>query len=148
MAGEINTGTDTTRAVSPDALAGSYAGTAVISLPLTNYRPMPWWSVMAEPSSWSGRHERHESGLRRHGRAAAGSGARLTTIQIRRCAGGNADILFDPDHPRFRRHQRSRAVINTDNDNLVTDDLIYIDIHTVKHYPPQGGMVALEARLP
>ena len=150
VAAEVNDGTDTSRAVSPDALAGSYAGTAAISLQLTALPADPvslgdGRAAFLVPAAMNGMQLVSVAMVV----ATAGTGASLTTVQIsRRRAGTNTDMLSTPITIASAATVGTGAVIDAATDDLATNDLLYVDVDTVSAVPPQGGVVALQARLP
>ena len=132
---------------------GSYAGTAAISLQLTALPtdPMSLGDGQAAflcPAAVNGMNLVSVLMV-----VATAGTTGVTTVQVRRRrAGANADMLSTrvtiDSGGTTSATAATAAVINVANDDLATGDLLYLDVDTVSTTPPQGGVVALEARLP
>lgn len=157
-AAEINTGTETAKAISPDALAGSNLGTAVITLMpfgatisvVTGdgagglFFPVPsvlhGWNVVAVTAA--------------HVTAGTGTGVQTTDIQIRRVRSGTpTDILTTKltiDEDEIDSGTAAvPAGINTSNDDLAAGDQLFIDVDAVTGSgAPVGLTVTIHCRLP
>ena len=150
---EINTGTDATKASSPDALAGSRYGTKTASVPLT---ALPTHDVAVGDGIGgfvisSSFNTMNLVGAISVVHTAGTTG--LTTIQIRRRrAGADVDMLSTrltiDSGETTNGTAVTPAVIDTANDDIATGDLIYVDVDTVSTTPPRGGFVGMEFRRP
>lgn len=150
---EVNTGTDTGRAVAPDQLAGSYAGTKSAAMQFTSAvgddhatgDGQAWFIV---PANMNGMNLVSVLGVL----ATAGTTG-TADFQIRRVRGGTAaDMLSTKltiDSTELTSATAAAAaVINTSNDDVATGDIIYLDIDAVQTTKAKGGGVVLEFRLP
>ena len=152
-AAEVNTGTDTGRAVHPDGLAASYAGTKAVSLPITALvgddhatgDGQAWFVVPA-----------CLNGMNLVGVVATVATAGTTgtaDFQLRRVRSGSAvdmlstKITIDSTETSTTT-AATPAVINASNDDVATGDIIYLDVDAVQTTKAKGGAVALEFRLP
>lgn len=145
---EVNTGTDATRAVTPDALAGSYAGTKSFCIAVfgstTNTATGNGTIAFVVPSSMNGMNivaataSVHTAGT-----------TNTTDIMIRRRrTATDADVLSTPITINSGANTASDGVVNTSNDDLATGDNIYVDVDAVSGTPATGLSVVIEARLP
>lgn len=150
---EINTGTDASRAISPDQLAASYAGTKAVSLPLTALQTDDLaigdgQAVLVIPAS------AHGMNLVGQVVTVATAGTTGTTdIQLRRVRAGSAVDMLSTKLTIDSAETSSitaatPAVIDASNDDVQTGDLIFVDIDATATTKPKGGAVALEFRLP
>lgn len=152
-AAEVNTGTDTGRAIHPDGLAASYAGTKAVSLPITALvgddhatgDGQAWFVVPA-----------CLNGMNLVGVVATVATAGTTgtaDFQLRRVRSGSAvdmlstKITIDSTETSTTT-AATPAVINTSNDDVATGDIIYLDVDAVQTTKAKGGAVGLEFRLP
>lgn len=152
-AAEVNTGTDTGRAVHPDGLAASYAGTKAVSLPITALvgddhatgDGQAWFVVPA-----------CLNGMNLVGVVATVATAGTTgtaDFQLRRVRSGSAvdmlstKITIDSTETSTTT-AATPAVINASNDDVATGDIIYLDVDAVQTTKAKGGAVGLEFRLP
>lgn len=132
-AAETTTGTDATRAVTPDGLAGSEYGVEVVgimasdmSTAITTGDGKAGFMVPSKLNGWNL--------IRAHaGLLGAQSTSGLPTIQIRRVRSGTpADMLSTKitiDANESTSHTAATAaVIDTANDDVATGDLIYVDV--------------------
>ena len=152
-AAETSTGTDAARAVTPDGLAGSYAGTKAVCLKpngavgddIVTGDGQDWFDV---PAMLNGMNI--VSVMATH--ATAGTTG-TTDYQIRRVRSGTpVDVLSTKatidSTETSTATAATAAVINTSNDDLATGDRIYLDVDAVSTTKPKGGCVTLEFRLP
>ena len=144
---ETDTGTDATRAVTPDGLAGSIFGTKGFTISLfqsdVSVATGDGKTAFTVPASVNGMNlvnvvaSVHTQGV---------TGA--TDVQVRRRrAGVNADML-STKVTLGAEFFASDEVIDLANDDVLTGDQIYVDIDAVHTTPPLGLSVALEFRLP
>jgi hypothetical protein len=154
---EVNTGTDATRAVTPDALAGSYAGTRPLGLLLYAHNVAVATgdkrACIRTPASYNG--------MNLVAVAAAvntTSSSGTPTVQLSRgrqstptSAHTYADMLstrITVDANEYdSKDATTAAVIDTANDDVATGDLICSDVD-VAGTGTQGLIVNLEFRLP
>jgi hypothetical protein len=145
---EVDAGTDIARAITPDAFAGSVHGTRIVEIPLfqsdtavATGNGKDGILITAElngmnlSSSIAGVHDKGITGT--------------TEIQLRRRrAGADVDML-STKITIGDEFFASDGVIDTDNDDLQTGDMIYVDVDLVHSgTPPNGLTVAIQARLP
>lgn len=151
-AAETTTGTDATRAVTPDGLAGSEYGVEVVeimasdmSTAITTGDGKAGFMVPTKLNGWNL--------IRAHaGLLAAQSSSGLPTVQIRRVRSGSpADMLSTKitiDANESTSHTAATApVIDTSNDDVATGDLLYVDID-VAGTGAKGLQIVLEFQLP
>jgi hypothetical protein len=147
IASETSTGTDATRAVSPDALAGSTfgeknmglsvftsdvaveVGNGLIGIPVpASINGMNIVDVLATV---------HTLGV-----------TGTTNVQVRRRRLGTDVDVLSTLITIASQYFASDGVINTANDDLSTGDVLYIDVDVVHTTPPNGLSVVITARLP
>lgn len=147
---EVDTGTDTTRAVTADALAGSYAGTKSIVCNVIDYTTNTSTGdgkfYFVVPSALNGMVI-----VRVHARVITAGTTNTTDVQLHNVTDA-VDILSTKltiDSAETGSDTAATpAVINTSNDDLATNDLIRVDIDAVSTTPAKGLIVTIEARLP
>lgn len=147
---ETNTGTDATRAVSPDGLAGSYAGTksAVIDVIAsgTDLTTGDNKHSIIIPSSLNGMDL-----VAAHARVFTAGTTGTTDIQIHNVTDA-VDILSTKitiDSTETTSYTAATApAINTSNDSVATGDILRVDIDAISTTAPKGLQVILEFRLP
>lgn len=147
--GEINTGTDAARTITPDTLAGSNFGIRMVGLssfaPATNCSTgdgKAFFQVMSLMN-----------GMNLVGGAAGVAVAGVTgqmDIQIRRVRSGvSADMLTGKIIIATGDViQSGPPTINGSNDDIVTGDRIFVDVDTIHTTPAQGLVVTLLFALP
>lgn len=154
---ETNTGTDTARAVTPDGLAGSYAGTKTLDI----YVFYNDYLLTTGDGRASIRIPSSFNGMNLVGVAAAvatTSSSGTPTIQIargRQSSATSAHSYVDMLSTRITidaneydsKDATTAAVINTSNDDVATGDLIRVDVD-VTGTGTKGLWVSLEFRLP
>lgn len=151
-ASEINTGTDTGRAISPDSLAGSNYGTAVVPLiPFDDSEDVTtgdgagdiWYRVPSILNGWN------LVGVAACVQTAGTTGT--TDIQIHNVT-QTADMLTTKITIDSAETDSSTAataaVIDTANDDVATGDQIRVDVDAVSTTAPKGLFVELQFRLP
>lgn len=146
---EVDTGTDATRAVSPDALAESYAGTKSVQLTAFDYATNTAVGNGAAyfriPTALGGMNL-----VAVAARVITAGTTNTTDIQIHNLTQA-ADMLTTKltiDSGETDSSTAAAAVIDTANDDVATGDLIRIDVDAVSTTPAQGLLVILEFRLP
>lgn len=155
---EVDTGTDTGRTITPDALAGSYAGTKSIGVQVTDgsgaITTGDGKAYIRIPSSADGMNLVAVAAS-----LTAPSTSGTPTIQIargRQAAAGTAHAFVDMlstaitiDANEYdSKDATTAAVINTSNDDISTGDLIRVDVDGVGSGPTAVLSVNLEFRLP
>ncbi len=150
IASEVNTGTDATRAVSPDALAGSYAGTKVVECVVVDYTTNTATGdgkfYFTIPSTLNGMNL-----IAVHARVITAGTTNTTDIQIANVTQA-ADMLSTKitidSAETGSDTAATAAVIDTGNDDVATNDLLRIDVDAVSTTPAKGLIVRLEFQLP
>ena len=151
-AAEINTGTDATRAVSPDALAGSIHGKRVIQLVISDASTTPSATGDGKAhclitSEFNGMNIVAVAGL-----VTTASSSGTPTFAIRRERSGSAvdvlstNITIDTTE-KTSLTAATAPVINTSNDDLATGDILYADLDLVGT-GAKGHLVAISVQLP
>lgn len=154
---EVNTGTETAKAVNPDALAGSYAGTKEVTVPvvaagtaLTTGDGKAYFRV---PSSLNGMNLVNASAA-----VTTTSSSGTPTVQIARGRQASAttahayvdmlSTLVTIDATEYdSKDATTAAVINASNDDVATGDLIRVDVD-VAGTGTAGLYVTLNFQLP
>lgn len=147
---EIDTGTDTGRTITPDALAGSYAGTKSVSIQVvegsTDTATGDGQAYFTIPDCAGGMDL-----VSVHARVVTAGTTGTTDIQIHNVTQA-ADMLSTKltidSGETGSDTAATAAVIDTANDDVATNDLIRIDIDAVSTTEAQGLIVTLEFRLP
>jgi len=160
IASEVDTGTDTARAVSPDALAGSNLGEKVVSVPVfdsgedaTTGDGKAYFTI---PSSLDGMNL-----VEIHAQVVTTGTTNTINIDIARCAtvatgnvcsGTVADVLSTNLTVDSGEDDSSTAaaaaVIDTGNDDVATNQVYRIDCDAVHTTPSKGLIVTFVFRLP
>lgn len=147
---EVNTGTDTGRTITPDALAGSYAGTENIQFIVFN--PTTAWSTgdgkigFHVPPSMNGMDL-----IYIHAEATTAGTTGTSTCQIRNVtqAADMLSTLVSLDTTETGSDTAiTPAVIDTDNDDVATNDFIKIDVDAIHTTPAKGLNITMSFRLP
>lgn len=155
-AADVNTGTSTTLAVTPDALAGSNLGAKPLNLTAIDYTTAVTTgdgkAYFLVPVELAGMNlvRAHAAHITPNGTSGT------TTIQVARVrAGVAADMLAvaNPLTIDFNERDSSTAaaaaVINAANDDIAAHDLIRIDVDAIPAgTAPSGLLVALTFQLP
>ena len=147
---ETNTGTDTGRTVTPDALAGSYAGTRCVCL--TAYAPATDTAVADDlvhfhvPASMNGMNL-----VSVHAEVITAGTTNTTDIQIANDTQGadmlSTKITIDSGETGSDT-AAAAAVIDASEDDIATNDLIRVDVDAISTTAAKGLVVTLEFRLP
>jgi hypothetical protein len=147
VASDLNTGTDTAKAVTSDALAGSNIGTKSMAISITesdtSVAIVDGKVAIPVPVELNGMNivdalaVVHTKGV-----------TNTLDIQVRRRrAGSDVDVLSTKITVGDEYFARD-GVVNTDNDDLATGDALYVDIDAVHTTPAKGLAVVISARLP
>lgn len=152
-AAETGGGTDATRAVTPDGLAGSVYGIRYVSLlptggvadDIETGDGQAWFDIPAGFNGWN-----LVSVLSSVGTAGTTG---TTDFQLRRVRSGTpVDMLSTKstiDSAELTSLTAATpAVINTSNDDVATGDRIYLDVDAVSSTPPRSGCVTLGFQAP
>jgi len=148
IASEINTGTAATLANTPDALAGSYAGTKSVGLCLfqadTAVSAGDGITGIPIPASMNGMNivdmvmSVDDKGV-----------TSTTTMNLRRRRAGSDVDVFSSALALGDAWFASGPSINASNDDLATGDILYPDVDSIHSgTAPNGLSVAISARLP
>lgn len=143
---DVNIGTSNSLAVTPDALAGSYAGTKSFVIPVfdatANVTTGDGKAYVTIPSALNGM-DIFSVKARPVGAGATND----TVVQLYNVTDG-VDILSVGATIPSGSNAAASGTVNTSNDSLATDDLLRVDVDAVSSTPPQGLQVIVEARLP
>jgi len=143
---ETNTGTDTARAITPDGLSGSYAGTksAFISVtaPTESVATGDGKAYVTIPESCNGMNL-----IRATATVVTAGTTGATTIQIYNVTQA-VDMLSGLISIASGGTVATAGTIDSANDDVATNDVLRIDVDSVSTTQPQGLMVILEFRLP
>lgn len=149
-AADLNTGTDTEKLVTPDALAGSNLGRAAIAIeifgPTVEHATgdgKKYWTV---PSILNGMNL-----IRVSASIVTAGTTGVLTIQIHNLTDA-ADMLSTritiDSGETHTKTAATPAVINAATDDVATDDVLRIDVDTVHTTEGFGGVLTLEFGLP
>jgi len=143
---ETNTGTDATRAVSPDGLAGSYAGTKSVSIavfaPTTDVATGDGKVYITIPEALNGMDL-----IRAQATVVTAGTTNATTVMIHNVTDA-VDMLSGAISIASGGTVGTVGTINTSNDSVATNDILRVDVDSVSTTAPKGLMVILEFRLP
>lgn len=146
IASEVNTGTDATRAISPDALAGSNLGTKSVSIavfaPTTDVTTGDGKAYITIPACADGMNL-----IRAQGTVVTAGTTNATTVMIHNKTQA-ADMLSGAISIASGGTVGTVGTIDTANDDVATNDVIRIDVDSVSTTAPKGLMVVLEFQLP
>lgn len=150
IASELNIGTDATRAVSPDALAGSNLGIRYVEIPV--------FGPTADVATGDGKAYFHiPPGLNgmnlvyAHGFVVTAGTTNSTTIQIANLtqAADMLTALIEIETGETGSDTAAPGVtIDTANDDVATNDVIRIDVDTISTTAPKGLVISLGFQLP
>ena len=149
IASEVNTGSATDRAVTPDALAGSNLGTKSLQVTAFDYKTNitvgDGAAYVTVPSSYAGMNL-----VAVHARVITAGTTGTTDIQIHNLS-QTADMLttkitIDTTETGSDT-AATAAVIDTSNDDVASWDILRIDVDAVSTTAPKGLIVTMEFRL-
>jgi hypothetical protein len=142
---EINVGTSTTLTVTPDALAGSYAGTKTVQMVITDFTTDVATGdgkfYFEVPDELGGMNL-----IRARGRVVTAGTTGSTDIQIHNIT-QVADMLTGKISIASAGTS-AEGTIDTANDDVATDDVLRIDVDAVSTTAPKGLIITLAFRLP
>lgn len=146
IASEVNTGTDATRAISPDALAGSNLGTKSVSIavfaPTTDVTTGDGKAYITIPACANGMNL-----IRAQATVVTAGTTNATTVMVRNKTQA-VDMLSGAISIASAGTVGTVGTIDTANDDVATDDVIGIDVDSVSTTAPKGLMAILEFQLP
>lgn len=150
VASDLNTGTDTTKPVDSDALAGSYAGTKVVEVVAfdftTDVAVGDGAAYFLIPASLNGMNLVSVSA-----RVITAGTTGTTDVQIANVT-DTTDMLSTKmtiDSTEVSTSTAATpAVIDTTKDDVVTNDLLRIDVDATSTTKAKGLIVSMEFRLP
>ena len=142
----VNTGTSTTGVVTPDSLAGSYAGTKSLSVQLfdgtTDVTTGDGKAYITIPESLNGMNL-----VRAQATVVTAGTTNATTVMIHNKTDA-ADMLSGAISIASAGTVGTVGTVNGSADDVATNDVLRIDVDSVSTTAPKGLMVVLEFRLP
>ena len=149
IASEVNTGSATDRAVTPDALAGSNLGTKSLQVTAFDYKTNitvgDGAAYVTVPSSYAGMNL-----VAVHARVITAGTTGTTDIQIYNLT-QTADMLSTKiaidSGETGSDTAATAAVIDTSNDDVASWDVLRIDVDAISTTAPKGLIVTMEFRL-
>lgn len=145
-ASDINTGTSTTKFNTPDALAGSYAGTKSLSVQVfdgtTDVATGDGKAYITIPEALNGMNL-----VRAQATVVTAGTTNATTVMIHNKT-DTQDMLSGAISIASGGTVGTVGTINTSYDDVATNDILRIDVDSVSTTAPKGLMVVLEFRLP
>ena len=147
---EINTGTDNAKFISPDALAGSFAGSKEAAWTIvdsdTDTAVADGKQAFIVPSSMVG-YNLVDVTASVHDLNSAASGT--TTVVIRRVRGATAvDMTSTGVTIAYGAYTASDETVNTSNDDLALGDKLYVDVNAITTAVQKGLSVTCVFRRP
>jgi hypothetical protein len=145
-ASTVNTGTSTTGVVTPDSLAGSYAGTKSLSVQVydgtTDVATGDGKAYVTIPESLNGMNL-----VRAQATVVTAGTTNATTVMIHNKTDA-ADMLSGAISIASAGTVGTVGTVNGSADDVATNDVLRIDVDSVSTTAPKGLMVVLEFRLP
>ncbi len=147
IATEVSTGTDATRAVTPDALAGSVVfGRKAVAIQVTagdaDVATGDGQAYFTIPEALNGMNL-----VRAQATVVTAGTTNATTVMIHNKTQA-ADMLSGAISIASGGTVGTVGTIDTGNDDVATNDVIRVDVDSVSTTAPQGLMVVLEFQLP
>ena len=146
LVADINTGTSTVKFNTPDALAGSYAGTKSVSIaifaPTTDVATGDGKAYITIPEALNGMNL-----VRAQATVVTAGTTNATTVMINNVTDA-ADMLSGAISIASGGTVGTVGTINTSTDDVATNDVLRIDVDSVSTTAPKGLMVVMEFRLP
>jgi hypothetical protein len=143
---ETNTGTDATRAVSPDGLSQSYAGTKSVSIQVfegaTDVTTGDGKAYITIPEALNGMNL-----IRAQATVVTAGTTNATTVMIHNKTDAQ-DMLSGAISIASAGTVGTVGTINGSFDDVATNDVLRIDVDSVSTTAPKGLQVVLEFRLP
>lgn len=145
-ASDLNTGTDATKPVTADALAGSNIGTKTISLVVfdstTDVATGDGKAYFTVPANMNGMNL-----VRAQATVVTAGTTNATTVMIHNLT-QTVDMLSGAISIASAVVAGTVGTIDTGNDDVATDDRLRIDVDSVSTTAPKGLVIILEFRLP
>lgn len=145
-ASAVNAGSSTTGVVTPDALAGSYAGTKSVSIEVvagsTALSTGDGKAYITIPEALNGMNL-----VRATATVVTAGTTNATTIMVHNKTDA-ADMLSGAISIASGGTVATAGTVNGATDDVATNDILRIDIDSISTTPPQGLTVVLEFRLP
>lgn len=148
---EINTGTDNTRAVTPDGIAGSNYGIDYVEVPLfapaTDSTTGDGKAFVHIPPALNGKNLVYVHGFN----STAGAGTGKTKVQIHNVTDTQdmlSTILSIDVGEKGSDTAETASVINTTYDDVSTNDLLRIDVDNISSTAGKGTTVTMGFKLP
>jgi len=145
IASEVNAGTDDVRYVSPDSLAGSYAGTKSVSIQVydggTDVATGDGKAYLTIPEALNGMNL-----VRAQATVVTAGTTNATTVMIHNKT-DSQDMLSGAISIASAGTVGTVGTVNTSYDDVATNDVLRIDVDSVSTTAPKGLMVLLEFRL-
>ncbi len=146
---EVNTGTDTELVPSVDALAGSVFGEKNVGICVvesdTAVTVANGTIGFVVPASLNGMNLVDAIA----GVYDAGAVGATTDVQLRRRrAGADIDMLLTPITLDVAENFASDGGIDTNNDDVATGDMLFVDVDAINTTAPNGLFVTMTFRLP
>lgn len=142
---EVDTGTEAAKSVTPDALAGSYAGTKSVNIvcfaPTSDVTVGDGAAYITIPESCNGMDL-----IRATATVVTAGTTGASTMQIRNVTQA-ADMLSGVISIASGGTVATAGTIDTANDDVVTNDVIAVDVDSVSTTAPKGLIIILEFRL-
>lgn len=150
IASEINTGTDADRSITPDAFAGSNFGKRFVEVVVVNFTtPVTTGNgklYFVVPDEMNGMN------LVRVAATVITAGVvNSTTIAVYNVTDSEemlSTLMAIETAETSTRSSATPGVIDTDHDDVITGDILRIDVDTVSVTPPNGLIVELVFQLP
>ncbi len=143
---ETNTGTSTAKYVSPDGLAGSYAGTKTVSIQVTDgttdVATGDGKAYLTIPEALNGMNL-----VRAQATVVTAGTTNATTVMIHNKTDAQ-DMLSGAISIASGGTVATVGTVNTTYDDVATNDVIRIDVDSVSTTAPKGLICVLEFRLP
>lgn len=146
IASEVNTGTDATRSITPDALAGSNLGTQALGgvafAFTTDVTTGDGKLYIPIPAKCNGMNL-----IRAQAYVVTAGTTNATTVMVHNLTQA-ADMLSGAISIASGGTVGTVGTIDTGNDDVATDNIIRIDVDSVSTTAPKGLLVMLEFQLP
>lgn len=143
---ETNTGTSTAKYVSPDGLAGSYAGTKTVSIQVTDgttdVATGDGKAYLTIPEALNGMNL-----VRAQATVVTAGTTNATTVMIHNKTDAQ-DMLSGAISIASAGTVGTVGTVNTSFDDVATNDVLRIDVDSVSTTAPKGLICVLEFRLP
>ena len=152
-AAETSTGTDDTRAVTPDGLAGSVYGKKSVSLMIATSTATFLTTTAADeicfivPSAMNGMNLTRAHAVHRTV-GASGTSTQVQIVNVSQAANMLTRMIHIDPGETSSTAAVTQPVIDTGNDDVATDDMLCPDVTAVETTPGKGTIVILDFNLP